>query len=154
MTACVLPCRGEAAHAERASELFKALHADVDEGELWAGDVDYKAHQLKQMHAHEQEELRKRLEKRIGRNGHWSSIRHAYYRCWDSVCDCVAPACDRMVSIRRPRRHAAAAAQQSGSLAQAVTQAAGALAQPPPRRAHQPAPSNTPASAAAPCKLR
>ena len=69
------PCRGEAAHAERASELFKALHADVDEGELWAGDVDYKAHQLKQMHAQEQEELRKRLEKRIGENFHGTGRR-------------------------------------------------------------------------------
>ena len=82
MTACAHPCRSEAAHAERASELFKALHADVDEGELWAGDVDYKAHQLKQMRAHEQEELRKRLEKRIGRNAHGTGRRvQQWERC-------------------------------------------------------------------------
>ena len=53
--------------AARASELFKVLHSDVDEAELWTGDVDYKAHQQAQLHKIHDAELKKRLEKRIGR---------------------------------------------------------------------------------------
>lgn len=51
---------------DQASELFQALHAGVDEGELWKGDTDYKAHQLEHLHKAQQEELKKRLEKRVG----------------------------------------------------------------------------------------
>ena len=56
------------AGTDQASELFQVLHAGVDENELWKGDSDYKAHQLEHLHKLKQEELKKRLDKRIGNN--------------------------------------------------------------------------------------